>query len=209
MLMPVAIRTGILYVPRLDEDAGRSVATLLQQLSGSVLILMEQSVASQRNLVEERLRKWCDEDELDLLITVGGTYPAPGPGFAEIVPEATRAVIERLLPGLAETMRSTVVEETLYALLDRSITGIRGRTLIINLPAGEVAATFFLESIVDLIVPVLLHLQESTSAPTMEEDLTSEVAETAANDMITVEASALNADEFREFLARGQDEAET
>ena len=204
--MPVAIRTGILHVPRLDEDAGRSIVTLLQQLSDSVLVLMEQSVASQRNLVEERLRKWCDEDELDLLITVGGTYPAPGPGSAEIVPEATHAAIERPLPGLAEAMRSTVVEETLYALLDRSITGIRGRTLIINLPAGEVAATLFLESIVDLIEPVLLHLQESTSAPTMEEDLTAEVAETAADDIITLEESTLNADEFRAFLARSQDE---
>lgn len=203
--MSVAIRTGILHVPQLDVNAGQSVAMLLQQLGESVLILMEHSVASQRNLVEERLRKWCDEDELDLLITVGSTYPAPGPGSAEIVPEATLTVIERLLPGLAETMRLTVVEETIYALLDRSVTGIRGRTLIINLPAGEVAATLFLESIVDLIVPTLHHLQESTNAPTMETDLTSEDVETAANDMITGDALALNAEEFRVFLARSQD----
>jgi len=204
--MSVAIRTGILHVPQLDVNAGQSVAALLQQLGEGVLILMEHSVASQRNLVEERLRKWCDEDELDLLITVGSTYPAPGPGSAEILPEATLAVIERLLPGLAETMRSTVVEETIYALLDRSVTGIRGRTLIINLPAGEVAATLFLESIVDLIVPTLQHLQELINAPTMETDLTSEEMETAANDMITGEASALNAEEFRAFLARGEGE---
>ena len=181
------------------------IMMLLQQLEADVLILNEQAAVSQFNLVEERLRQWCDEDELDLLITVGGAYPAPGPGSEEIVPEATLAVIERLLPGLAEAMRSTVVEETLYALLDRGVSGIRGRTLIINLPAGAVTAGLFLESIIDVIEPILLHLAGTAGAPTMEEDLALSMTEGTADTMISEEASALNADEFRAFLAREED----
>lgn len=201
--MSTMIRTGILHVPRVDEDAGQSIALILQQSVAGVLILMERSTTSQRNLVEERLRTWCDEDELDLIVSIGGTYPAPGPGSAEIVPEATLAVVERLLPGLAETMRSTAVEETPYALLDRGVSGIRGRTLIVNLPAGETAATLFLESVVDLIEPILLHLQQSADAPTMETDLTVQ-----ESDSVSEASQGLNADEFAAYLGRQRREDE-
>ena len=104
---------------------------------------------------------------------------------------------------------STAVDETVYARLDRGVCGIRGRTLIINLPAGEVSAGLFLGSIIDVIEPILLHLNDAVGAPTMEDDLArSLVEETRDNDEGSEEASALNADEFRAFLARGHESLE-
>ena len=197
------IRTGILHVPHVDEDAGQAVLALLQQSVDHLLLLMEHSVVSQRNMVEERLRSWCDVEELDLIITIGGTYPAPGPGSAEIVPQATLSVVERRLPGLAEFMRAVAVEETSYALLDCSETGVRGRTLIINLPAGESAAALFLASIAGLIEPTLLHLRQAPTAPTIETDLALQTEEPDA-----AEERHLNADEFAAFLGRQPDEDE-
>ena len=112
-------------------------------------------------------------------------------------------MVERRLPGLAESMRAIAAEETLYALLDRSVTGIRGRSLIINLPAGESAATLFLESIAGLIEPTLLHLRQAPTAPTIEADLTSRETESDAE-----EDWNLDADEFAAFLGRQPDEDE-
>lgn len=194
------IRTAILHVPHVDEDAGQAVLTILQQSVDHLILLMEQSVASQRNMVEERLRSWCDVEELDLIITIGGTYPAPGPGSAEIVPQATLAVLERRLPGLAEFMRAVAVEETSYALLDCSETGVRGRTLIVNLPAGESAAVLFLASIAGLIEPTLLHLRQAPTAPTVETDLALQ-----AEEPVATEERHLDADEFAAFLGRHSD----
>lgn len=72
---------------------------------------------------------------MDLILTIGGTAPAPGPSALEITPEATSAVLERPLPGLPEAMRSAMGKKTPLAFLDRSVAGVRGRTVILNLPA--------------------------------------------------------------------------
>src|SRR3954452_13161258 len=100
------IRTGILHVPALDAAAGEAVSRKLIAALRRVVIQQESYAASDRRWLEETLCKWCDEDELDLLLTLGGTLPAPGPSAKEIVPEATGAVIERTVPGLAEAMRA-------------------------------------------------------------------------------------------------------
>ena len=100
------IKTGILCIPTYDEAAVQAVRRVLALIDGPFVLLADQHVSMQRYVVEDLLRRWCDEDELDFVMTVGGTLPAPGPSGREVVPEATLAVAERLLPGLPETMRA-------------------------------------------------------------------------------------------------------
>jgi molybdenum cofactor synthesis domain-containing protein len=81
------------------------------------------------------LRNWSDEDGLDLILTTGGTGPAP----RDRTPEATRTVLEFEIPGIPEAMRAAVRDRIPTAALTRGIAGVRGRTLIINLPGSPKA----------------------------------------------------------------------
>lgn len=166
------IRTGILCVPTLDEAAIQAVRRILRQSQAPVQIILESHAQSQRYWVEEVLRRWCDEEELDLVITLGGTFPAAGPSAHEVTPEATLAVIERQLPGLSEEMRACARDQTILALLDRGVAGIRGHSLIVNLPAGATAAPLFLSAIVELLAPILAHIQGEADAPQLAGALT-------------------------------------
>jgi len=202
--MPV--RIGILTVPEPDEQASQSVQQRLQQSIPNAFFLLDRHIASYQHLIEETLRRWCDEEELDLLITIGGTLPAPGPSRHEIVPEATLAVAERLLPGLPEAMRAHAQAQSELALLDRGVAGIRGRSLILNLPAGSAPAVLFLAAVVDLIPAIMAHLQEQTMAPRLIDVLVLEhledEQEQLPSTMLPEQTTGLNADEFAAFLQR-------
>ena len=203
----MVIRTGILAVPQLDDEAANSVLQLLRANLPTVLLLQNSSASSQRHWIEEILREWCDEEELDLVITIGGTTPAPGPSPVEIVPDATSAIIERSLPGLAEAMRSYAAQETVLAWLDRGVAGIRGRSLLINLPAGAAPALLFLEAIIDLIEPTLAYLLESANAPRLADQLEVQLATDPADEdarLTSKQTSGLDASEFAAFLQRRQ-----
>lgn len=203
------IRAGILCVPAMDEEASHVVRSLLQAAVPGVYLLRESSAPSQQALIEEILRQWCNEEELDLVITLGGTLPAPGPSGREIVPEATLAVVERLLPGFSEEMRATASEQSFLALLDRGVTGIRSRTLILNLPAGVGPAQLFLSAVTPLIAPVIAHLQDQADAPQLADELTSNPAVDEDSVPLSTETTSpparsgkLNAEEFAAFLQR-------
>jgi len=202
------VRTGILSVPEVDDDAVNRVLTVLRANLPTVLLLQNIAAGSQRHWIEEILRQWADEEEIDLLVTIGGTAPAPGPSALEIVPDATMAVIERPLPGLAEAMRSYAAEESSLAWLDRSVAGIRGRSLLINLPAGEAPALLFLEAIVDLLAPILAHLQESATAPRLADRLEVQLSDDSSAEEVqptSSQSTGLDASEFAAFLQRRND----
>ncbi|MEZ4674143.1 MAG: molybdopterin-binding protein [Caldilineaceae bacterium] len=202
----MVIRTGILCIPDVDDAAIAATLNLLQTNIATILLLETAAARNQRNWIEDLLCRWCDEEELDLLVTIGGTAPAPGPGAAEIVPEATAAVVDRLLPGVAEAMRSYAAEESTLAWLDRSVAGIRGRSLLLNLPAGAGPALLFLEAVIDLIEPLLLFLHEPNRAPRLADVITiTSIDPTAAEPQPTAigtTPSGLNADDFAAFLER-------
>lgn len=207
----MVIKTGILCVPAYDEEAVLGVRRLLALTAANVVVVQEHRIAMQRNMVEDVLRRWCDEEELDLVVTIGGTLPAPGPSGREIVPEATLAVGERLVPGLPEAMRAVAQEQTELALIDRSTAVIRGRTLILNLPAGARAAALFLGSVVDVIPALLAHLQDGGRTPSMEDvlgyegddDDVLEVSDTPTpDDVPPLAKKSLDASEFAAYLRR-------
>ena len=97
------------------------------------------------------LRDWCAEG-LDLILTTGGTGFAP----RDVTPEATRTVLEREAPGIAEALRAESLKVTRHAMLSRGVAGIRGRTLIINLPGNPKA----IRENMDVLLPVLPHALE-------------------------------------------------
>ena len=103
-------------------------------------------------VIQAYLRSWCENGLVHLILTTGGTGFAP----RDITPEATQAIIDRATPGLAEVMRLESLKVTPHAMLSRGIAGIRGRTLVINLPGSPKAAVENLST----ILPVLPHAIE-------------------------------------------------
>lgn len=109
-------------------------------------------------LIAEKLATLCDTGKVDVIFTTGGT------GFTErdITPEATKRVIERDVPGLAEYMRMKGAEKSPNAILSRAVCGIRKKTLIINLP-GSLKAV---RENISFILPVLPHALEKLKGDT-------------------------------------------
>jgi len=103
----------------------------------------------EESAIREILTSWADSNEMDLILTTGGTGFSP----RDTTPEATRAVIERETPGLAEAMRAASLKITPHAMLSRIVTGIRKKTLIINLPGSPKGAVENLQ----VVIPVLPH----------------------------------------------------
>jgi molybdenum cofactor synthesis domain-containing protein len=108
--------------PRLAELAGRLGATDVHA----------DLVRDDRRAIEERLRELCDRDRCALVLTTGGT----GLTDDDVTPEATRAVLDREIPGIGEAIRAASREHTEHWMLSRAIAGTRGRTLIVNFPGS-------------------------------------------------------------------------
>jgi molybdenum cofactor synthesis domain-containing protein len=100
-------------------------------------------------LIEDRLRHYVD-DGCDLLFTTGGTGLTPD----DVTPEATRAVIERDAPGFAEAMRAEALRHTPHGILTRGVSGIAGRTLIVNFPGSPKAV----DELFGVLAPTLAHV---------------------------------------------------
>ncbi len=108
-------------------------------------------VPDEQDAIARLLLNWC-ADGVDLILTSGGTGFAP----RDITPEATRQVIEREAPGIAEALRAESLKITRHAMLSRGTAGMRGQTLIINLPGSPKAVSEGLE----MLLPVLPHALE-------------------------------------------------
>jgi molybdopterin adenylyltransferase len=109
-------------------------------------------VPDEHELIAARLIAWADGGKVDIILTTGGT----GLGRRDITPEATLAVIDRNVPGIAEAMRVKSIEATPTAMLSRAVAGLRGPCLIINLPGSPKAVRECLEA----VLPALPHAVE-------------------------------------------------
>lgn len=129
------------------DSSGPALAVLVDSQSWQVV--KQEIVPDEMEVIQERLTNWADSDHVDVILTTGGTGFAP----RDVTPEATRAVVERLTPGLDEAMRAASLQVTPHAMLSRAISGIRKRTIIINLPGSPKGATENLR----VVLPALEH----------------------------------------------------
>lgn len=153
-MSPESIRAGVITVSDkgsagLREDlSGREVARLLA--GSSMNVICRDIVPDEKEIIRRKLVEYADEKELDLVVTTGGT----GVGPRDVTPDATIEVIDRSVPGIGEAMRMKGLEITPHSLISRATAGIRGKTLIVNLPGSPKAAGEGLS----VILPALPHM---------------------------------------------------
>lgn len=150
------MRTAVLTVStrvsrREAEDRSGPLLAELAESAGADVALME-VVPDDYSLIEDRLHHFVDAD-MSLVFTTGGTGFTPD----DVTPEATRAVIERDAPGLAEAMRAEALRRTPMGILTRGVSGIAGRTLIVNFPGSPKAV----EELFPVIAPTLRHVVDT------------------------------------------------
>ncbi|OIQ10464.1 MogA/MoaB family molybdenum cofactor biosynthesis protein [Neomoorella thermoacetica] len=114
------------------EREDKSAAIIREMVADLGEVVAYAVVPDERQLLAAKLREFCDEVGADLVLTTGGTGFSP----RDVTPEATRDVIDREVPGLPEAMRAAGLKVTPQAMLSRAIAGIRGKTLIVNLPGS-------------------------------------------------------------------------
>lgn len=130
-----------------EDLSGPALASFLQAENCSVL--KQLLLPDDESALRKTLTEWADSNELDVILTTGSTGFAP----RDIAPEVTKAIIQKEAPGLAELMRAESLKKTKHAALSRAISGIRQRTIIINLPGSPKGAVENL----GFVFPVLQH----------------------------------------------------
>ena len=134
-----------------QDKSGEAIREILPSLDAR--IVNYEIVPDEKELIVEKLIKWADEYNLDVLITTGGTGLTP----RDVTPEATLTVVDRIIPGFAEAMRAESLKKTPMAMLSRAVVGTRGKCLIINLPGSPKAVRECLE----VVLPALPHAVET------------------------------------------------
>ena len=140
-----------------EDLSGPAVRELLEARGWEVAGI--EILPDDMNAIRARLEVLTEGNECEAVITAGGTGVAP----RDVTPEATRAVVERELPGLAELMRAEGIRKTRRAALSRGVVGVRRGRLIVNLPGSPRGARESLESILDLLPHVVDLVQGRTA----------------------------------------------
>lgn len=146
------------YAGEREDVSGPRLAAALREMGAEVLC--EKVVPDLAEQISDTLAGLADEAGVDLIITTGGTGPAP----RDCTPEATQAVIDREIPGIAEALRFEGYKKTPFALLSRGIAGLRGRCLIVNLPGSPRAVSEGME----ILAPILPHAIQMARGENLE-----------------------------------------
>jgi molybdopterin adenylyltransferase len=159
----MAMRVAILTVSdagsrgeRVDTS-GAAIRELMQGIGAEVASYA--IVPDERDQIAARLRQWCDEGDVDLVLTTGGTGLAP----RDVTPEATLDVAERLAPGISEAMRAAGMLSTPMAMLSRAVAVVRKSTLVVNLPGSEKGVRESLGAVIEVLPHAVQLLQGDTA----------------------------------------------
>ncbi len=139
-----------------EDLSGPEIERVVRELLDPDAVFLARLLPDDRTQVETMLVDLADGEQCPLILTTGGTGPCP----RDITPEATRAVIEKELPGFGEAMRAGSFRTVPTAILSRATAGVRGRTLVINLPGNPKAIRECLQPVTEAIRECLKHLQE-------------------------------------------------
>lgn len=153
----MSIRLGVLTVSdkgshgQREDTSGAAIRELVAGIAGG--LDRYEIVPDEQDIIVARLRCWADDDGLDVILTTGGT----GLSTRDVTPQATRAVLDYDVPGIMEALRAQGLKHTPMSMLSRAVAGVRGRTLIVNLPGSERAVRQNLM----VLLPVLAHAVET------------------------------------------------
>lgn len=139
-----------------EDRSGPEIERILGECKWEEIEWIRVVMPDERDAIASLLRKLSDEDRCNLVLTTGGT----GPSKRDVTPEATRAVLERELPGFGEVMRMQSFAKVPTAILSRATAGTRGKCLIVNLPGNPKAIGECLPLVIPAIREALKHLAE-------------------------------------------------
>jgi molybdopterin adenylyltransferase len=113
-----------------EDKGGPAIVECLREMLAGVWEPVARVIPDERPVIEATLKEVCDAENCCLVVTTGGT----GPALRDVTPEATEAVCEKMMPGFGELMRAVSLKVVPTAILSRQTAGIRGKSLIVNLP---------------------------------------------------------------------------
>jgi len=139
-----------------EDVSGPALRQRCEQLNWAVVAT--QAVPDEETAIAHKIRTWADSSIANLILTTGGT----GVSARDVTPEATRTVLDREIPGIAELMRSAGREQTPLSVLSRAVAGTRKRALIINLPGSPRGAVHSFDAVRHLVSHVIDLLEGRT-----------------------------------------------
>jgi molybdopterin adenylyltransferase len=164
----VSARIGIVTVSdrasrgEYQDLGGPAIRAYLENVLTSPWTPLAKVIPDERPVIEQVLKSLCDEEECCLVVTTGGT----GPALRDVTPQATEAVCEKMMPGFGELMRKVSLEKVPTAILSRQTAGIRGGSLIVNLP-GQPRA---IAECLDAIFPAIPYCVDLIGGPYLTTD---------------------------------------
>lgn len=145
-----------------EDNSGPAIRACLQEILACEWTPIPRLIPDERELIEKTLEQLCDHERCCLVVTTGGT----GPALRDVTPEATEAVCHKILPGFGELMRAVSLQSVPTAILSRQTAGIRGQSLIINLP-GKPAA---IRECLMAVFPAIPYCIDLIGGPRLETD---------------------------------------
>lgn len=168
MSEPTSARIGVVTVSDraskgvYEDRGGPAIRDYLAEILTSPFEAVSRIIADEQALIEATLKDLCDADECCLVITTGGT----GPALRDVTPEATEAVCQKMMPGFGELMRQVSLQKVPTAILSRQTAGIRGRSLIVNLPGQPKA----IRECLDAVFPAIPYCIDLIGGPYLTTD---------------------------------------